>query len=156
MQISHQKISGWGNYPQIQANVATPDTLEELQQYIISQPSIITRGNGKSYGDASLGSHVVSTSRFKKLISFDSENGIVECESGMLLAELLPIIVPEGWFFQVTPGIKNITIGGAIASDVHGKNHPGQDGANGPGCRNFRKLLERNALFLLQSFQDSR
>jgi decaprenylphospho-beta-D-ribofuranose 2-oxidase len=90
----------------------------------MEQPTLIARGNGKSYGDASLADHVLCTLGLNKILSFDPENGVVHCQAGVLLSDLLPLIVPAGWFFQVTPGIKNITVGGAIASDVHGKNHP--------------------------------
>lgn len=89
-----------------------------------AQTRLIARGNGKCYGDAALGSHIVSTLRLNRLLGFDPENGIIHCEAGMLLSDILEHCVPAGWFFHVTPGIKNITVGGAIASDVHGKNHP--------------------------------
>ena len=118
-----QSISGWANYPRIEAEVFEPDDRVGVLNIITENQHIIARGNGKSYGDAALATKVLSTLRLNQVLAFDKEQGIIECESGALLSELLKIIVPEGWFFQVTPGIKAITVGGAIASDVHGKNH---------------------------------
>jgi len=117
-------IAGWANYPRIKAEVFTPSDRVGVSNVIIVNERIIARGNGKSYGDASLAPKVLSTLKLNRILSFDSENGLVACEAGTLLSDLLKIIVPKGWFFQVTPGIKDITVGGAIASDVHGKNHP--------------------------------
>lgn len=117
-------LANWGNYPTIKALVAVPETPEDARAEVLGQDRLIARGNGKCYGDAALAPRVLSTLRLNRLLQFDAENGIVHCESGMLLADLLDVIVPAGWFFHVTPGIKNITVGGAIACDVHGKNHP--------------------------------
>ncbi|MFN0214253.1 MAG: FAD-binding protein [Saprospiraceae bacterium] len=119
-----RSISGWANFPRIEAQVFEPADLAELRSVVIGNEQIIARGNGKSYGDAALAPKILSTLRLNHLLSFDDENGVIECESGVLLSDLLKIIVPKGWFFHVTPGIKEITVGGAIASDVHGKNHP--------------------------------
>lgn len=116
-------VANWGNYPVVQAEIITPEDLESARRVVAQQDRIIARGNGKCYGDAALGACILSTLKLKKIINFDTQQGLIECESGVLLAELLPAIVPKGWFFHVTPGIKNITVGGAIASDVHGKNH---------------------------------
>ncbi|HYC28791.1 MAG TPA: FAD-binding oxidoreductase, partial [Chitinophagaceae bacterium] len=65
----------------------------------------------------------VSTLKYDKILSFDTVNGIIECQSGITLDQVLEVIVPKGWFLPVTPGTKFITVGGAVASDVHGKNH---------------------------------
>ena len=117
-------IANWGNYPKILAELAIPDDREDIRDQVLEQERLIARGNGKCYGDAALSPHIVSTLRLNRILHFDAEKGIVRCEAGVMLADLLEQIVPAGWFFHVTPGIKNITVGGAIASDVHGKNHP--------------------------------
>ncbi len=124
MQIRHEKVAGWANYPVLKAELATPENRSELAEYLRVTPRCIARGNGKSYGDASLSPQIASMLEFRKILHFNENEGIMECESGVLLADLLPLMVPAGWFFHVTPGIKAITVGGAIASDVHGKNHP--------------------------------
>jgi FAD/FMN-containing dehydrogenase len=68
-----------------------------------------------------LGESIFSTKKLNKFISFDRLNGIIECESGVLLSDVLEISVPQGYFLYVTPGTKFVSVGGAIASDVHGK-----------------------------------
>ena len=119
-----QKISGWANYPIVEAEVTSPQDIEGVRRCILANEQIIARGNGKSYGDASLGHRVISTLGLREILDFDPVAGVISCQAGVLLSDLLPTIVPAGWFFHVTPGIKHITVGGAIASDVHGKNHP--------------------------------
>jgi FAD/FMN-containing dehydrogenase len=119
-----KKLSGWGNYPQIEADFYLPENTDQLRALILSSDRIIARGNGKSYGDAALGGQVACMLSMNSITSFDPSNGIITCEAGVLLSDILPVIVPAGWFFHVTPGIKSISVGGAIASDVHGKNHP--------------------------------
>ncbi len=117
------KVSNWGNYPMVEKEVIAEDNLKKIKEYVRTRQQIIARGNGRCYGDASLAEHIFSTSRLNKFISFDRLNGNIECESGVLLSDILAVVVPQGYFLAVTPGTKYITVGGAIASDVHGKNH---------------------------------
>ena len=124
MTTTTKPVSNWGNYPVAEAEIATPENVAEVRDYLLSHERFIARGNGKCYGDAALSPHIVSTLSLNRILNFDPETGTVECEAGVLLADLLKIIIPAGWFFHVTPGIKFVTVGGAIASDVHGKNHP--------------------------------
>lgn len=118
-----QKVTNWGNFPVVEKEMKSEDTLRKIQDFVKGNNEIIARGNGRCYGDASLSEHIFSTKRLKKLMSFDRLNGIIECESGVLLSEILEVTVPQGYFLYVTPGTKFISVGGAIASDVHGKNH---------------------------------
>ncbi|MBL7782434.1 MAG: FAD-binding oxidoreductase [Saprospiraceae bacterium] len=122
--VEHQQLASWAKYPVITADVATPATTEEARDYVMRQERLIARGNGKSYGDAALAPHVLSTLALRRIRHFDATSGVIDCEAGVLLSDILREVVPQGWFFHVTPGIKHITVGGAIASDVHGKNHP--------------------------------
>ena len=118
-----QKVSNWGNFPEVEKEIKSEDSLLKIKEFVKNNNEIIARGNGRCYGDASLSEHIFSTKRLNKFISFDRLNGIIECESGVLLSEILEVIVPQGYFLFVTPGTKFISVGGAIASDVHGKNH---------------------------------
>lgn len=118
-----QKISNWGNYPVVAADVIRFDSLDELQQKMADCGPVIPRGNGRCYGDSALGETIVSTLHYNKLKSFDSQTGEVWCQAGVLLSDLLDVFVPRGWFLPITPGTKLITVGGAIASNVHGKSH---------------------------------
>ncbi|WKS94660.1 FAD-binding oxidoreductase [Riemerella columbina] len=141
-----QKVSNWGNYPVVEKEMVAEDQLHRIQDYVLSKPELIARGNGRCYGDASLGEAIFSTKRLNKFIEFDRLNGIIECESGVLLSEILEVIVPQGYFLYVTPGTKLVSVGGAIASDVHGKNHHAE-GCFSEYVTEF-KLLNHNAQVL--------
>ncbi|SFI71996.1 FAD/FMN-containing dehydrogenase [Kaistella treverensis] len=118
-----RQVSNWGNFPVVEKEMRSEDSLAKIQEFVRNNHEIIARGNGRCYGDAALAENIFSTKRLNKFISFDRLNGIIECEAGVLLSEVLEVIIPQGYFLYVTPGTKFITIGGAIASDVHGKNH---------------------------------
>ena len=118
-----KQIANWGNYPVIESDEKMFCFDEQLQQLIKESDYFIPRGNGRCYGDASLAAQTISTLKFDKILSFDVSAGIFECQSGLTLDQVLEVVVPEGWFLPVTPGTKFITIGGAVSSDVHGKNH---------------------------------
>jgi decaprenylphospho-beta-D-ribofuranose 2-oxidase len=118
-----RKIADWGNYPVVEAEVSGFDTQDALRLRLQQPGNVIAYGNGRSYGDASLGDHVLLTRRFNKLLSFDAVTGELSCQAGVLFSDILDIFVPRGWFLPVTPGTKLLTVGGAIAADVHGKNH---------------------------------
>jgi FAD/FMN-containing dehydrogenase len=82
-------------------------------------------GNGRSYGDVCQNAHgtLLGTRALDRFIGFDDASGVLECEAGVLLSEINQTFVPRGWFPHVTPGTAFVTVGGAIANDVHGKNH---------------------------------
>lgn len=118
-----KEIANWGNYPVIESDEKTFSFTEDVRKYVKETEGFIPRGNGRCYGDASLSEKTISTLNYDKILSFDTQNGIFECQSGLILDKVLEVIVPKGWFLPVTPGTKFITVGGAVASDVHGKNH---------------------------------
>ncbi len=122
-----QQLSGWGRTPVTECDVYRPESLQALEALVTSdeQPNIIARGLGRSYGDASVndGGGVVLATRLNRMLSFDADAGVVTCEAGVGLDELVNAFLPKGWFLPVTPGTKFVTVGGAIANDVHGKNH---------------------------------
>lgn len=118
-----QEVANWGNFPVVEKEMKSEDSLSKIIDFVKNHNEIIARGNGRCYGDSALSEHIFSTKRLNKFISFDRLNGVIECESGVLLSQILEVIVPQGYFLFVTPGTKFVTVGGAIASDVHGKNH---------------------------------
>ncbi len=138
-----QPVTNWGNFPVVEKEMRSDDTLSGIKKFVKEHNEVIARGNGRCYGDASLGEAIFSTKRLNKFISFDRLNGIIECESGVLLSEVLDVTVPQGYFLWVTPGTKFISVGGAIASDVHGKNHH-TDGCFSESLIEF-KLMNENA-----------
>lgn len=87
--------------------------------------SVLPYGNGRSYGDSNLnpGGALLLAGQLDRFIDFDPSTGLLRCEAGVLLSTILRLVVPQGWFLPVTPGTQYVTVGGAIANDVHGKNH---------------------------------
>lgn len=118
-----KKVTNWGNFPVVEKEMRSEDQYSKIKDFVLNHNEIIARGNGRCYGDSSLAESIFSTKKLNKFISFDRLNGIIECESGVLLSDVLEISVPQGYFLYVTPGTKFISVGGALASDVHGKNH---------------------------------
>jgi FAD/FMN-containing dehydrogenase len=118
-----QKISGWGNYPIHKAELLTPLSCSAVKAEIKQKGALIARGMGRCYGDSSNASRVLQTSYCDHFIEFNVDTGQLTAEAGITLQEILKVIVPKGWFLPVSPGTSYVTLGGAIASDVHGKNH---------------------------------
>ena len=116
-----RRLSNWGNYPQIPVKYHEFEDVDTLRKIVVHSKDVIPRGNGRCYGDSALAPQIISCLRYNKFLSFDEKKGILRCQSGVLLSEILDTIVPQGWFLPVTPGTKLITVGGAIASNVHGK-----------------------------------
>ena len=121
-----QVLSGWGRYPLAKARVFSVESIQETQEMITAKnESSLARGLGRSYGDAAISSiaNVLSTNKLKRVSGFDNDSGVLRCEPGLSFEELLCQYLEQGWFSLVTPGTKFVTMGGALASDVHGKNH---------------------------------
>ncbi len=138
--MSRKTVTNWGNFPVMEAEVFETRSLDTIRQTVQNHEHLIARGNGRCYGDSSLGENIFSTLKLNRFLSFDKEKGMIECESGVLLSDVLNVIIPKGFFLPVTPGTKFITVGGAIAADVHGKNHHG-DGTFSNHVENFDLLL---------------
>ena len=107
----------------MRAHTIAPGTTEELAK--IDGRHRIARGQGRSYGDAALLSDglVIVTDKLSKISSWDHTQGLLTAESGMTLAEILEAPETRGWFPSVVPGTKQVSLGGAVAADIHGKNH---------------------------------
>lgn len=136
-----QKVTNWGNFPVVEKEMRSEDSFKRIKEFVLNHNEVIARGNGRCYGDASLGESMFSTKKLNKFISFDRLNGVIECESGVLLSDVLEISVPQGYFLYVTPGTKFISVGGALASDVHGKNHHAE-GCFSEYVIEFRLMIE--------------
>ncbi len=116
-------LVSWGMYPRIKNQKFTLRDTKTLTNYMEQTAEFIPFGNGRSYGDSAINENILYCKKYDNFLDFDEENGILTCQAGVLLSEILDSFVPRGWFLKVTPGTKLITLGGAIASDVHGKNH---------------------------------
>ena len=117
------RLSGWGRYPTIDAEVSTPRSIDEIKA-LVKRGNAIARGNGRSYGDSAISkTNTIQMKHLNKMLSFDVVSGQLVVEAGVLLADIIDVFLKHGWFPYVTPGTKFVTIGGMIAADVHGKNH---------------------------------
>lgn len=118
------KLSGWGRYPVLEAQVHAPRTVDALADLVRAQQGVIARGNGRAYGDSAISeAATIHIRHLNRMFAFDPKTGQLTAEAGVLLGDIIDSFLPRGWFPMVTPGTKYVTLGGAIAADVHGKNH---------------------------------
>ncbi|WP_071672790.1 FAD-binding oxidoreductase [Nioella nitratireducens] len=116
-------VSGWGNFPKLDARLSAPRH-EAALAALVAEGRAIARGNGRSYGDSAVSvANTIDMRCFDRMLGFDPATGQLVAEAGVMLADVIDSFLPRGWFPMVTPGTKLITLGGAIAADVHGKNH---------------------------------
>jgi decaprenylphospho-beta-D-ribofuranose 2-oxidase len=122
------RLTGWGRISPSVAELAEPATAAgaaELLGRRAAARGVIPRGLGRSYNNAAqcAGGMVISTARLNRILSLDAATGLATCEAGVSLEQLMVAGLPAGWFVPVSPGTRQVTVGGAIAADVHGKNH---------------------------------
>ncbi|OGT34340.1 MAG: hypothetical protein A3C44_07440 [Gammaproteobacteria bacterium RIFCSPHIGHO2_02_FULL_39_13] len=117
-------ISSWGNISTIK-NTEEKNILWRDENDFFQKQPVLAYGNGRSYGDVCLNNNgvIIKTHQLNRFIYFDSQTGILVCESGCLLSDILSFAIFKGWTLPVVPGTQYVTVGGAIANDVHGKNH---------------------------------
>ncbi|WP_397542649.1 FAD-binding protein [Roseovarius salis] len=117
------RLSGWGRYPVADCAVTAPRDEAGLRRAQENGP-LIARGNGRAYGDSAMNrTNTIAMHKFDRMIAFDAATGLLTAEAGVLVGDIIDAFLPRGWFPPVTPGTKFVTLGGAIAADVHGKNH---------------------------------
>lgn len=139
------KATGWGLYPKYESRVHTADGIDSLQSVLNNQKPLICCGNNRSYGDSAVSEHVINIKPHNFFLDFDESIGLLHVQAGVLLSEIISVCVAKGWFLAVTPGTKLITVGGAIASDVHGKNHH-KTGCFSECVESFRLMLPDNRI----------
>ena len=119
-------LTGWGRISPSRAELAVPATVAGAARLLeTSGRGVIARGLGRSYNNAAQcdGGVVISTARLNRILDLDPDTGLATCEAGVSLEQLIVAGLPAGWFVPVSPGTRQVTVGGAIAADVHGKNH---------------------------------
>ncbi|MDR7135211.1 FAD/FMN-containing dehydrogenase [Lysobacter niastensis] len=116
--------TSWGRYPAVPGQRGL-DLFDRHAPLPAFEGTALPYGNGRSYGDSCLnpGGTILRTRRLDRFIEFDPATGVLRCEAGTTLSEIIDLTLPQGWFLPVTPGTRYVTVGGAIANDVHGKNH---------------------------------
>ncbi len=147
----------WGRYPRVEHSQVQPvywrSEIPDLAHF--EQP-LLPYAYARSYGDSCLNEGGVSldVSHLRHFISFDEEEGILCCEAGVSLAEVLELVVPRGWFIPVSPGTRFVSVGGAIANDVHGKNHH-KAGTFGCHVTRFELLRSNGERFVCSPYEHS-
>jgi FAD/FMN-containing dehydrogenase len=123
-----EQVLSWGRYPKsAHQHVHKPAWNDQVPEILSSAAhgSLLPYGLGRSYGDSCLnsGRELIDCRRLNRILGFDESTGMLRCESGVTLSDIIDVFLPKGWFLPVTPGTRFVTVGGAIANDVHGKNH---------------------------------
>jgi FAD/FMN-containing dehydrogenase len=146
--------SSWGRYPHVNQHIVPLHW--RGAELPMPEGSLLAYGNGRSYGDSCLNDagNLLLTRGLDRFIAFDPGSGILRCETGVLFSEILALVLAQGWFLPVLPGTKFITVGGAIANDVHGKNHH-RAGTFGEHVRQFELLRSDGSRLLCDRMQNS-
>lgn len=123
--FTNTEYQSWGRIPVATHNPLFVERDMSSFQCVPDNHLVLPYGLGRSYGDSCLNHQntILVTGKLNNFLSFDKETGILTCESGVTLEEIIRVFLPRGWFLPVTPGTRHVTLGGAIANDVHGKNH---------------------------------
>lgn len=127
MRAKSLRLTGWGRNSHATVSAARPERADQVAA-IVSEAGgsgIIAHGGGRSYGDAALndGGHVLLSERLNRFLSFDASSGVLVAEPGVTFRDLLEVFLPRGFLAPVSPGTAFVTLGGALANDIHGKNH---------------------------------
>lgn len=123
------RLGGWGRFPMAEVAAFRPERQADIAPCLLAaQGGVIARGGGRSYGDQAINQDgsVLLTTRLDRLVSFDDATGLLVAEPGVTFATLLEVFLPRGYLVPVSPGTSYATLGGAVANDVHGKNHDRQ------------------------------
>lgn len=149
----------WGRYPKTSHSfVHRPAWNDQIPEILSNAAigSLLPHGLGRSYGDSCVneGRELVDCRRLNRILGFDKETGTVRCESGVSLSEIIAVFLPKGWFLPVTPGTRFVTVGGAIANDVHGKNHH-RAGTFGAHVRQIALHRSSNGLVICNADRNS-
>ncbi|MGH9485221.1 MAG: FAD-binding protein, partial [Terriglobales bacterium] len=118
-------MQSWGRVGRRELHVVRPHGIPQARAAIARPGAWLAHGMGRSYGDVALntGGTLIDTRALDHFVAFDRDEGILEAEAGLTLEEVIRIALPHGWFLPTTPGTKHVSLGGAVANDVHGKNH---------------------------------
>ncbi len=143
------EFESWGRFPKLPGKLSPIYWTTDFPLAKKPLTKMLAVGMGRSYGDSCLleNGTLIAARGLDRLLSFNPDTGLLRCEAGVTLAEILNFAVPKGWFLPVTPGTKYVTLAGAIANDIHGKNHhvAGTIGSHVPRFELVRSTGERFA-----------
>lgn len=151
------EVSGWGRFPKASAEILEPVDSLSLKKLLLAQKksdSLICRGAGKSYGDSALADRIILSRFLDNFLALDEDAGTIRCGAGVSLEAILKLCITRGWFPKVVPGTKFVSVGGAIAADVHGKNHHG-DGSFCDHVQNFSLMLASGEIVTCSALENS-
>jgi len=158
MKVKELELSGWGRLPKAMCKAVRPERLDAAAAAVKRAPEggIVAYGGGRSYGDAALndGGHVLLTRRLDRILAFDPDAGQLVCEPGVTISELQQFLVPRGFTLPAVPGTGFATLGGAVANDIHGKNHD-RHGSFGNHVRWFDLLLADGSFLRVSAEEDA-
>ena len=141
--FQEESLTGWGRFEHFKCRVLRTQKISDVETALqnLNGSTLIARGFGRSYGDSAVNENgfTLLTEKLNKILSFDEESGLLCAESGISLETLLKTFVPRGWMLPVVPGTKHISLGGAVAADIHGKNHH-RDGSFSKHVRSFKLI----------------
>lgn len=123
--MNTQTVQSWGRVQREAHQLLGLSSRHQAMPLPADAQSVLPFGNGRSYGDSNLnpGGALLLAGQLDRFIDFDPATGLLRCEAGVLLSTIIQLVLPQGWFLPVTPGTQFVTVGGALANDVHGKNH---------------------------------
>lgn len=153
--MNTQTVLSWGRVQREAHQLLGLNSRHQTLPMPADAQSVLPFGNGRSYGDSNLnpGGALLLAGQLDRFIEFDPATGLLRCEAGVLLSTIIQLVLPQGWFLPVTPGTQFVTVGGAVANDVHGKNHH-VAGSFGNHVLQF-ELLRSDGMRLLCSPQDN-
>jgi len=151
-----RNLSGWGRYEHVVATAYLPEHRNELESSPLPPDALIGRGLGRSYGDAAqlAKGSVVITTECAATDWVDRDAGVIRADAGVTIGQIIDRFTPKGWFAPVTPGTRLVTVGGAIAADIHGKNHH-VDGSFVDHVRSFRLRLASDEILTVSPAQNA-
>ncbi len=141
--INKNNLRSWAKEYKDNYEIYYPKNIDEIKFILKDKKRIITSGGYRSYGDSAINKTIINTKYFNKILSFDEKEGIIRAEAGVTIDAIIKYLLPKGWFLKVTPGTKFSTLGGCIASDVHGKEHH-QEGCFSESIINIKMLINKN------------
>jgi len=146
--IKKKIIRSWAKEFSGEYFIYEPKTVQDVKKILQDKKNIIPSGRLRSYGDSAVNINTINSKNFNKIIFFDERIGVLRAQSGVTIENLLNFLIPKGWFLKVTPGTKYATLGGCIASDVHGKEHH-KEGCFSESVKSLKIITNKNKSFIL-------
>src|SRR5210317_436214 len=141
--IKKKNIRSWAKEFSGEFFIYEPKTVQDVNKILQDKKNIIPSGRLRSYGDSAVNINIINSKSFNKIIFFDERIGVLRAQSGVTIENLLNFLIPKGWFIKVTPGTKYATLGGCIASDVHGKEHH-KEGCFSESVKSLKIITNKN------------